>query len=48
MIDTNNFPSLQNVTCAQRPPARVEFPQWECYDYVVHELLGKRAATALR
>jgi len=33
---------------APRRRARVEFPQRECYDYVVHELLGKRAATALR
>jgi hypothetical protein len=33
---------------AQRGRGRVEFPQRECYDYVVHELLGKRAATALR
>jgi hypothetical protein len=32
----------------QRRRARVEFPQRECYDYFVHELPGRRAATALR
>ena len=41
MIDTNNIPGLQNLRWAQHPQARVEFPQSECYDYVVRELLGK-------